>query len=84
MTSIPFVIFRHSKSKNISSCVSYFVCKVNYIHLRIMELQKNTLNICDSFTETRNKVEALILKDIENGRLNFVYLIRDLQYIPNI
>jgi len=45
-----------------------------------MELQKNTFNICDSSTETNKKVEALILKDIENGRLNFVHLIRDHQY----
>lgn len=45
-----------------------------------MELQKNTLNICDSSTETPKKVEALILKDIENGRFNFLNLIRDHQY----
>jgi hypothetical protein len=45
-----------------------------------MELQKNTFSICDSSTETSNKVEALILKDIENGRFNFMHLIRDHQY----
>jgi hypothetical protein len=45
-----------------------------------MELHKNTFNICDSSTETIKKVEAFIKKDIENGRFDFVNLIRDHQF----
>lgn len=45
-----------------------------------MDLQNNQFNITDSTSHTIKSIENLILNDVENGRYNFINLIRDYRY----